>query len=132
MAALGLDSLGFIETSRVRFDRIVKAIAAVRERGMAVDPDAAVHGVARIPIRGWVSTGAMLSPLGAVCVDMNPSGEEEVVDATAAALLVSYAFAHGVDDGTRGRPDRDRLEDASYLRGLEFGYEVRALLKRGR
>jgi len=65
-------------------------------------------------------------------MEMNPRDEDGVVRAAAAALLVSYPFAHGIDDGGRGRPNGLSLTDASYLRGLEFGYEVRAHLKRVR
>lgn len=129
MPGLQIDTLAFLENSRVRVERAIKAIEAARVTGLRVDPDLTVHGVVLVPSRGWIKTGAAVSPLGAVCLDMQP-GDEDVVRATSHALIVSMEFAAGMDDGTRGRPDGAKVDDASYLRGLEFGYEIRLYLKR--
>ena len=129
MPVLEVDTLAFIETARSRVDRVIKATEAARAGGLTVDPDAPVHGVVLVPSHGWIKTGPVVSPLGAVCLDMQP-GDVDVVRATAQALLASVEFAAGMEDGTRARPDAEKVADPSYLRGLEFGYEVRFRLKR--
>jgi hypothetical protein len=126
---LHIDVLGFIETSRVRFDRVVEAVEAVRAAGAIVNADAVSHGATRIATRGWLRAGKEVSPLGAVCLELQPKAAD-VVLAVAEALVASPAFAAGLDDGSRARPDAEKVADPSYLRGLEFGYEVRFYLRR--
>lgn len=89
-----------------------------------MDADADSHGVVHVSGKGWVKTGKVVSPLGAVCLDVRTS-IQDVIEAAEELLAVSNAYVKGMDDGIRARPAADMVEDESYLRGLEAGYEIR-------
>ena len=107
---------------------MVEAIEAARAKGLKVDAEATGHGVVHVPKRGWVKTGAALSPLGALVLSVRTS-VPDVLEAVEEVLLASSDFVKGFDHGTRARPDGELVGDDSYLRGLELGYEIRFYLR---